>query len=136
MARGFRRGNHTLLRYQEGFVLTCCRMQGNQREACPPSRVGLTLTCKLRAGPHPGHLSIRLLHTSSTRALPRQQIPRHASFSSLSIFTFFFNERQVIQEMWAQDPNNRPSAQVVVARLEGILRDLGVQPNPPVLKFP
>lgn len=37
--------------------------------------------------------------------------------------------------MWAQEPDNRPSAQVVVAQLEAILRQLGVQPSTPVIKF-
>ena len=44
--------------------------------------------------------------------------------------------KQVIQEMWAQDPEDRPSAQAVVAQLEAILRQLGVQPSTPVVRFP
>lgn len=40
-----------------------------------------------------------------------------------------FNERQIVQAMWAEDPTKRPTAGRVVARLQGIQEELGVLPN-------
>ena len=47
-----------------------------------------------------------------------------------------FNERQLVQEMWAEDPKDRPFTGQIVARLETMLEELGAPAGSPVLDFP